>query len=131
MRNHWRPTPGFPGPVGRRPTPGRGPGTAVYDRAELEEWRARWEAERDRPAPRPYPIPGDPDAYQTLGWIARALGLDGRSVTQYRDAVDARARYRQHGARRLYRVGDVIDVLNGRQGAGVARDAAQDRRRRT
>lgn len=131
VRNHWRPLPGFPAPVGRRATPGPGPGPEEYDVDALDAFRAAWEADRARPTPPPYPLPGDPDERLTLGAIARRLGVAGRTLTQYRATIDARVPAEHRGARRYYPLGAVIDVLNDiRRGAGVASDPGQDRRRK-
>ncbi|WP_218126091.1 hypothetical protein [Sinosporangium album] len=54
----------------------------------------------------------------TLGAIARRLGLDGKTVTQYRPQIEERAAWEQRGQRRLYRLADVVEVLNARRGAG-------------
>jgi hypothetical protein len=132
VRNFWRPLPGFPAPVGRRrAAAAHGPGPEEYDEAELDAWRAQWEAQRERPAPAPYEVPGDPEEYRTLGAIARLLGVDGKTISQYRGRLDERAAHQDRGTRRLYRTGDVIEVLNSRRGVGVAADPAADRRRRT
>ncbi|MFC0557404.1 hypothetical protein ACFFHJ_41595 [Planotetraspora thailandica] len=129
VRNHWRPLPGFPQPVGRRPSASPGPGVAIYARAELDAWRAQWEVSRDKPAPERLAVPGDPDEYLTLGAIARRLGVDGRTVTQYRSLIDQAAASEQHGQRRRYRLADVIEVLNTRAGRGVSLTPEVDRRR--
>ncbi|SDI46734.1 hypothetical protein SAMN05421505_1554 [Sinosporangium album] len=131
IRSHWRGHPDFPRPVARRPTAGPGPGVEVYDLAELEAWRTAWETGRDRPAPQPYEVPGEPEEMLTLGAIARRLGLDGKTVTQYRPQIEDRAVWEQRGQRRLYRLADVVDVLNARRGVGLAADPAADRRRKT
>lgn len=131
VRNHWRPDPSFPQPSGSRPTPGPGPGVDLYTLAELEAWRRSWEETRDKPAPAPFTCPGDPNQYLTLGAIARLLGVDGRTVTQYRTYIDGRTTPQQHGARQRYRLGDVIDALNTRSGRGVALSPETDRRRRS
>ncbi|MCW2878377.1 MAG: hypothetical protein JWQ95_2477 [Sphaerisporangium sp.] len=74
--------------------------------------------------------PQDPGEYLTLGVIARRLGVDGRTVTQYRELIDQRAEWEQLGQRRRYRIGDVIEVvLNSRQGRGVGLTPETDRRR--
>ncbi|WP_125649577.1 hypothetical protein [Nonomuraea sp. WAC 01424] len=130
IQKHWRTQPGFPQPVGRRREPGRrGPGTPEFDAAELAAWRVQWEEQRERPAPKEYDVPGDPDERRTLGAIARLLGVDGKTVTQYRDLLDERAAHEDRGARRLYRTGDVVAFLNSRGGAGVALDPSADARR--
>ncbi|MEU7004883.1 hypothetical protein [Nonomuraea sp. NPDC046570] len=68
---------------------------------------------------------------RTLGAIAKLLGIDGKSVTQYRAVLDQHAAHEERGKRRFYRTGDVVEVLNSRKGPGVALDPARDRRRRT
>ncbi|PZG56318.1 hypothetical protein C1I98_01415 [Spongiactinospora gelatinilytica] len=125
----WRPARDFPRPVGRRRRPtGRGPGEAVYDRRALETWLAAWEKARARPRRR-YEVPGDPDEMRTLNAIARLLGIAGKSISQYRQTFDAHAARREHGARTLYRTGDVVNLLNDRPGAGVASATESDARR--
>ncbi|WP_113982704.1 hypothetical protein [Spongiactinospora rosea] len=125
----WRPARDFPGPTGRRRRPGiPGPGEPVYDRRALETWLAEWEKARARPRRR-YEIPGDPNEMRTLGAIARLLGIDGKTLTQYRPKFDAHAEHRDQGARRLYRTGDIVALLNDRPGAGVTGAADADARR--
>ncbi|RBQ15330.1 hypothetical protein DP939_36430 [Spongiactinospora rosea] len=125
----WRPTPGFPRPAGRRRRLGaRGPGEPVYDRDALETWLAAWEEARARPRRR-YEVPGDPDEMRTLNAIARLLGVAGKTLSQYRQTFDAHAEHRDHGARTLYRTGDVVNLLNDRPGAGVASATERDARR--
>ncbi|MEV0826372.1 hypothetical protein [Nonomuraea rubra] len=129
VRNFWRPQDGFPAPIGRRPTPhATGPDPELYDEAALDAWRARTLAQ-----PTPYPMPAEADQMRTLGGIARLLGVDGKTITQYRDFIDTRVQDReQRGSRTLYRVSAVIEALNEiRRGAGVAADPEQDRRRRS
>lgn len=58
---------------------------------------------------------------RTLGGIARLLGVDGKTISQYRDAIEALVPDReQRGSRILYRVRAVIEALNEmRRGPGV------------
>ncbi|WP_158578648.1 MerR family transcriptional regulator [Spongiactinospora rosea] len=46
---------------------------------------------------------------RTLGAIARLLGIDGTTLTQYRPKFDSHAEHRGQGARRLYRTGDIVE----------------------
>ncbi|MFI6603838.1 DUF4326 domain-containing protein [Nonomuraea sp. NPDC050536] len=127
VRNHLRTQPGFPMPKGTKPRTGKGKPFEEYDEAELDAFLSQWESEH---APPRYEVPGDPDAYRTLGAIARLIGLDGKSLTQQRDTFDERADHQDRGQRRTYRVGDVIALLNERRGRGMAMNPAVDRRRR-
>ncbi|MFB7722319.1 hypothetical protein [Nocardia sp. NPDC056100] len=97
-----------------------------YDPAQLDAWLARWQSEH---RPSRHAMPEDPEEYRTLGAIARLLGLDGKTVTQYRDLIDHRAEFEDKGARRRYRTRDVVDFLNDRPGYGRSSDPARDRRR--
>jgi hypothetical protein len=74
-------------------------------------------------------MPDEADQLRTLGGIARLLGVDGKTITQYREAIEARVQEReQRGSRTLYRVRGVIEALNEiRRGPGVAADPNQDR----
>ncbi|WP_217709104.1 DUF4326 domain-containing protein [Nonomuraea rhodomycinica] len=126
VRNHLAAAPGFPAPKGTRPRTGKGTPYEEYDEAELDEFLKAWEAAH---APARYQVPGDPDEMRTLGAIAKLLGVDGKSVTQYRAAIDEHAAHEDRGARRYYRTGDVVEVLNSRKGFGVALDPTRDRRR--
>jgi hypothetical protein len=129
VRNFWRPQDGFPAPIGRQPAPHTtGLNPELYDEAALDAWRARALAQ-----PTPYPMPAEADQIRTLGGIARLLGVDGKTISQYRDAIEARAQEReQRGSRALYRVRVVIEALNEiRRGSGVAADPEQDRRRKS
>lgn len=133
VRNFWRPQAGFPEPVGRQEAPRTtGPGAELYDEAALDSWRADLLATQPMPPPEPYPVPGDPEERLTLGAVARRLGVDGKTVTQYRGAIDERAAdVEQRGTRRYYRLGEVIAILNAiRRGRGVAADPGHDGRRR-
>ncbi|GLX99609.1 hypothetical protein Hesp01_75590 [Herbidospora sp. NBRC 101105] len=94
-----------------------GPREPLFLLAELEAWRGEWEATRERPAPAAITIPGDPNARRTHSHTDQPS--DGPNEAAHED----------HGARRHYRVGDIIDILNTRKGAGVARDSECDRRR--
>ncbi|SEH03788.1 hypothetical protein SAMN05444920_1447 [Nonomuraea solani] len=78
-------------------------------------------------------MPADADQMRTLGGIARLLGVDGKTISQYRGAIEARVPEReQRGSRTLYRVRAVIEALNEiRRGPGVAVDPEQDRRKRS
>ncbi len=70
---------------------------------------------------------------RTLGGIARLLGVDGKTVTQYRAAIEARVHDReQRGSRTPYRVSQVVDAINKiRRGRGLRpirnRTADEDR----
>ncbi|BCK57389.1 hypothetical protein [Nocardia wallacei] len=129
VQNHWATRPDFPAAEQERARTGSGPRAREYDSAAVDAWLARWQDER-RPAA--YEMPIDPDEYRTLGAIARLLGVDGKTVTQYRAFLDEHASYQDSstGKRRAYRTRDVVDVLNNRQGHGRARDRDADRRRR-
>lgn len=114
---------------GRRPTRHTtGPDPELYDEAALDAWRARTLAQ-----PTPYPMPAEADQMRTLGGIARLLGVDGKTISQYRHAIEARVQDReQRGSRTLYRMREVIEALNEiRRGPGVAADPEHDRRRRS
>ncbi|WP_157254845.1 hypothetical protein [Nonomuraea typhae] len=129
VRNFWRPQRGFPAPIGRQPSPHTtGPDPERYDEAALDAWRARTLTQ-----PAPYPMPAEADELRTLGAIARLLGVDGKTISQYREAIEARVHDReQRRSRTLYRVRAVIEALNEiRRGAGVAADPEHDRRRRS
>ncbi|GAA3625083.1 hypothetical protein GCM10022419_133340 [Nonomuraea rosea] len=129
IRNFWRPQGGFPAPIGRRPTPHTtGPDPELYDEAALDAWRTQALAQ-----PTPYPMPAEAEQMRTLGGVARLLGVDGKTISQYRDAIEARVQEReQRGSRTLYRVSAVVEALNEiRRGPGVAADSEQDRRRRS
>lgn len=130
IKAHWRGLPGFPAPVGRRSRPGvSGPGVPLFSLAALEAWRRSWEATRERPVRQAFEVPGDPNELRTLGAIARLLGVAGSTLTQYREVFDQQATHEDRGRRRYYRVGDVVEILNARQGVGVARDPEGDQRR--
>ncbi|WP_214327904.1 deazapurine DNA modification protein DpdA family protein [Nonomuraea sediminis] len=126
VRNHLTDAPGFPAPKGTRPREGSGTPYEEYEESELDAWLKAWETKH---APARYEVPGDPGEYRTLGAIAKLLGVDGKTVTQYRALLDQHAAHEDRGARRFYRTGDVVEVLNSRKGFGVALDPARDRRR--
>lgn len=112
----WAQRDDFPAPTGRRPRPGPGPGTAEYDPADLDAWL------RDHGPDRPhrYTVPAaEVDDMLTLGAIAARLGLNGRSITQYRDLIETHTTPERHGTRKYYRYGAVIDALNTRRGMGA------------
>ncbi|MGK8501298.1 hypothetical protein [Nocardia asiatica] len=127
VRNHWATREDFPAHKQYRPRVGSGRRHEEYDAAELDAWLERWQTEH-RPAK--YAMPTDPDEYRTLGAIARLLGVDGKTVTQYRTVLDQCADHEDRGKRRMYRTRDVVDVLNRRRGIGRAMDPNKDRRRR-
>lgn len=129
VRNHWTVRDDFPAPVGSRRRDGSGTLFEEYDSAELDAFLGRWEAQH-RPRQFVLPPDGDPDEFRTLGAIAKLLGVDGKTVSQYRSAMDERAQFTDHGRRRFYRTADVVAVLNSRRGGGRALDPDQDRRRR-
>ncbi|YCK40219.1 hypothetical protein ACNF49_40995 [Actinomadura sp. ATCC 39365] len=117
IRNFWRPQEGFPAPIGRRPTPHTtGPDPELYDEAALDAWRAQTLTQ-----PTPYPMPAEADQMRTLGGIGRLLGVDGKTISQYRDAIEARVDDReQRGSRTLYRVRGAADRrISLRCGAGA------------
>lgn len=137
IRIRWRYRPGFPAPVGKRPTGRFGPDIDVYDAAELDRWLAT--DGPDQPLVLAIPYGRSPKDRMTLSAIARALGISD-FISQYAPAIeerivpeDAQGRADPGGHRRphYFPVGAVIDVLNEiRQGYGVAADSATDRRRK-
>ncbi|MGY1969726.1 hypothetical protein ACW9HH_36385 [Nocardia gipuzkoensis] len=126
VRNYWAIREDFPAYKGHRPREGSGRLFEEYDADELDTWLAQWQAEHRPPE---YAMPEDPDEFRTLGAIARLLGLDGKTVTQYRTMLDEQAAHRDQGKRRMYRTRDVVEVLNSRPGSGRALDPSRDRRR--
>lgn len=122
VRYVWTRHPTFPAPVSgrRRKAPGqtRGPGAAVYRRDDLRHWHGT-----DGPAGAPpklvVPAGQDPTDRMTLGAIARILGLDGRTVSQYRARIEQQIKPVIRGTRQLYPLGAVVDVLNSRRGPGA------------
>ncbi|WP_433717094.1 hypothetical protein ACQP2U_42675 (plasmid) [Nocardia sp. CA-084685] len=127
VRRFWVPRPGFPTPKDAQERVGAGTPFDLFDEDELDAFASRWDAEH-RPAP--HPMPDDPDSFRTLGAIAKCLGVDGKTVRQYRDLLDERCEHEDRGTnRRTYRTRDVVDVLNSRRGGGVALDPRRDRRR--
>ncbi|WP_457846064.1 hypothetical protein [Nocardia gipuzkoensis] len=126
VRNHWASREDFPACKQYRPRVGSGRRHEEYDADELDAWWAQWQSQH---RPSEYAAPEDPDAFRTLGAIARLLGVDGKTVSQYRALLDERAAYRDHGKRRTYRTGDVVAALNSRRGFGRAIDPSKDRRR--
>ncbi|MBF6205945.1 hypothetical protein IU483_17870 [Streptomyces gardneri] len=128
VRNHWATREDFPAHKQYRPRVGSGRRHEEYDPDELDSWLAQWQAEH---RPTEYAMPDEPDSYRSLGAIARLLGVDGKTVTQYRRVLDERADYEDRGKRRMYRTRDVVDMLNNRRGFGRALDPNKDRRRRT
>ncbi|MGX1805164.1 hypothetical protein ACWIGI_05570 [Nocardia sp. NPDC055321] len=130
IRNAWVPHEDFPAPVRPRArAAGTGPGARhqEYDLGELDTWLSGWEAERRPPT---HSMPEDPESYRTLGTIAGLLGLNGKTLTQYRDRIDQCADFEDRGARRYYRTREVVEFLNSRAGFGLSADASADRRRR-
>ncbi|MGV9679084.1 hypothetical protein ACWDSJ_27700 [Nocardia sp. NPDC003482] len=118
IRNNWTGRPDFPPPKKPRSRTGKGTPALEYDSDDLDAFAARWE-EANRPAP--LPMPEDPDDFRTLGAIARLLGVDGKTVTQYRDILDREVDHEARGARTFYHTRGVINVLNQRRGMGTAR----------
>ncbi|WP_174188458.1 hypothetical protein [Nocardia barduliensis] len=127
VRNHWATREDFPAHKQYRPRVGSGRRHEEYDADELDAWLEQWQTEH-RPAE--YAMPTDPDEFRTLGAIARLLGVDGKTITQYRTVLDQHADHEDRGKRRMYRTRDVVDVLNRRRGIGRAMDPSKDRRRR-
>ncbi|MCX4097717.1 hypothetical protein [Nocardia sp. alder85J] len=131
VRNFWTPLLGFPAPASSHPrsaSSGRFE-AEVYSEAALDAFYA---AHRPEHRGTTSMLDG-PDEFRTLGTIASMLGLDRKTVSQYRQAIDAAVAaedYQDRGARRLYRTRVVVDWLNARPGRGVAADPATDRRRR-
>ncbi|MGV9543802.1 hypothetical protein ACWEQA_04080 [Nocardia sp. NPDC004085] len=128
VRNHWATREDFPSHKQYRPRVGSGRRHEEYDADELDVWLENWQAEH-RPAA--YEMPEDPDSYRTLGAIARLLGVDGKTVTQYRTVFDEHTAYQDTGKRRIYRTRDVVNTLNSRLGFGRAMEPTRDRRRRS
>lgn len=120
---------GFPDPEDYRARAGGGSGPAepLYDEDALDAFARRYDAEH-RPAA--YPMPDGAEEFRTLGAIAKLLGVDGKTVTQYRDQIEQKAVFQETGKQRRYRTADVIEVLNARRGSGRAQDPATDQRRR-
>lgn len=120
IRNNWVGHPDFPKPKQPRSRTGLGGGTPAqeYDRDELDAFADRWEA-ANRPAP--LAMPDGPEEYRTLGAIARLVGLDGKTVTQYRAIIDEQVDHTARGARTVYHTRGVVEVLNKRHGMGMAR----------
>lgn len=128
VRTQLLPQPTFPAPKGQRARSGRGTPAREYDSDELDTWLAEWEAAR-RPATVTVPDGTDLDEFRTLGTIAALAGRNSKNFTQYRDRFDTAAQHYDRGARRFYRTGDVVDLLNERLGRGRAVDPEDDRRR--
>ncbi|MFD6357438.1 hypothetical protein [Nocardia tengchongensis] len=130
IRTEWAYQEDFPPHAQYRERPagtGSGGRSREYDLAQLDTWLARWQ---DEHRPSWHRMPENPEEYRTLGAIARLLGLDGKTVTQYRDLIDQRAEFEDKGARRHYRTRDVVDFLNNRLGYGRSSDPTRDGRRR-
>ncbi len=127
VRNFWAIREDFPQHKQYRPRVGSGARSEEYDTDELDAWLARWHEHR---RPTRHEMPDQPEEYRTLGAIARLLGVDSKTVSQYRGVMDENADHEDRGQRRFYRTRDVVDVLNTRQGHGRAVDPDTDRRRR-
>ncbi|WP_194829271.1 hypothetical protein [Nocardia sp. XZ_19_231] len=123
-----RTQPDFPQDKGTRPRQGRGNRYILYSRAELDEFLNAWE---QRLKPDTLAMPESPDEFRTLGAIASLVGLEGKSITQYRELLDAdpEIEYSDGGRWRTYRTAGVIAWLNERKGHGVARDPDATERR--
>lgn len=126
VRRFWPSQPGFPEPKGTEPRVGSGKPFQLFDESELDDFAARQDAAR---RPKQHSLPSDPDAFRTLGGIAKLLGVDGKTITQYRELMDERAEHEDDGKQRRYRTRDVVEVLNERRGFGVASKPETDRRR--
>ncbi|MGW5317755.1 hypothetical protein [Nocardia thailandica] len=120
--------PDFPTPKGTRPRTGSGTPWKEYDLGELDGWLARWDATH-RPDEVTVPDGTDLSEYRTLGTIAKLIGRDAKTVTQYRALIDEHADHEDRGKRRYYRTSDVLDLLNSRQGHGRTLTPERDRRR--
>lgn len=129
VQNYWRPEDDFPQAAGQRAT-GRGRPSDEFVEEELDNWLKRHQEMGSRPgqAPLPFPMPDDPEAFHTLGAIARMLGVNDKTVNQYRSALDERVEFIEYKTRRKYQVRGVVGFLNDRKGRGVAADPAADRR---
>ena len=126
VRNQWSVRDDFPTHKRYRPRIGSGARSEEYDANQLDAWLNAW---HDHRRPTRHAMPDQPDEYRTLGAIARLLGLDGKTVSQYRILMDEHTDHEDRGQRRYYRTRDVIDTLNARQGRGRATDPGTDRRR--
>ncbi len=129
VRNQLLPQPTFPAPKGQRAPVGRGKPAREYDSDELDTWLSEWEAAR-RPETVTVPDGTDLDEFRTLGTIAALAGHNSKNFTQYRPRIDTAAQHYDRGARRFYRTGDVLDVLNERLGRGRSLDPEDGRRAR-
>lgn len=120
IRNTWVGHPDFPDPKQPRSRAGLGGGAPAleYDSDELDDFADRWEAANRPPL---LPMPDGPDEFRTLGAIARLLGVDGKTVTQYRQTFDEQVDHADRGTRTLYHTRGVVEVLNRRRGMGMAR----------
>ncbi|WP_198428041.1 hypothetical protein [Nocardia bovistercoris] len=127
VRNQWSVRDDFPTHKRHRPRVGSGARSEEYDADELDTWLTHWHQHR---RPTPHSVPEHPDEYRTLGAIARLLGLDGKTVTQYRALMDEHAEHEDRGQRRYYRTRDVVTALNARPGHGRTTDPDTDRRRK-
>ncbi|MBF6302841.1 hypothetical protein IU459_35745 [Nocardia amamiensis] len=118
IRNNWTGREDFPAPKQPRPRTGKGTPAPEYDSDDLDAFAERWET-ANRPAP--FPMPDGPDEFRALGAIAKLLGVDGKTVTQYRELFDEKVEHEDRGARTVYRTRGVVEVLNERRGMGMAR----------
>ncbi|WP_446225011.1 hypothetical protein ACTWPB_07830 [Nocardia sp. IBHARD005] len=120
IRNTWVSHPDFPDPKNprSRTVMGRGTPAHEYDSDELDAFANHWEATNRPPQ---LPMPDEPDEYRTLGAIARLLGVDGKTVTQYRETINEQVDHTDRGTRTIYHTRGVVEVLNKRRGMGMAR----------
>lgn len=66
-----------------------------------------------------YAYDGNPTELKTLSGIAAALGVPDIEIHQHAARIDAAVASQQRGARRVYPIGAVVDVLNAtRHGHG-------------
>ncbi|MFR9753918.1 hypothetical protein ACL02S_23165 [Nocardia sp. 004] len=122
IRNTWTRRDDFPAPKRTRPRTGRGTPAPLYEAADLDAFADCWEAAH---RPTLFPMPEGPDEFRTLGAIAHLLGVNSKTVTQYRRIFDKTVDHEDRGSRTIYRTRGVIDTLNTRLGMGMARPHLQ------